>query len=101
MSSGRKKEYEEVLNKIFGTSIRWSKLSLEELTQLATVLANPGSLCERLCSKEARYVDLLKLLRDTLREIPYEGPLVKLLKKFMKVEEGGKEEKDTGGGREA
>jgi hypothetical protein len=45
---GKKEVYERLFNEVFGTNIRWSKLTLEELTQLATVLANPEPLIKRL-----------------------------------------------------
>jgi hypothetical protein len=86
--SEKKKEYEELFNKIFGTSINWSRLSIEDLTQLATVLANPDSLCKRLC-KEVRHIEDVKNavseIRDLLQEIKYEGPIVKLMKKLLGI----------------
>jgi hypothetical protein len=84
----KKKEYEELFNKIFGTSINWSRLSIEDLTQLATVLANPDSLCKRLC-KEVRHIEDVKSavseIRNLLQEIKYEGPLIKVVKKLLGV----------------
>jgi len=94
--SSKKKEYEELFNKIFGTSIKWSKLTMEELVQLATVLANPDSLCKKLCKecadgKESPYITVLKALREFLEKTPYEGPVVKLARKFFGVEKGAEE----------
>jgi hypothetical protein len=95
----KKREYEELFNKIFGTSIKWSKLTVEELTQLATVLANPDSMCKRLCREcagggEAPYVTVLKAIKDFLQKTPYEGPIVKVARKFFGIsgEEGEKRE---------
>jgi len=86
--SEKKKEYEELFNKVFGTSINWSRLSIEDLTQLATVLANPDSLCKKLC-REFRHVEEVKSavseIRDILQEIKYDGPLVKLAKKLLGI----------------
>jgi septal ring factor EnvC (AmiA/AmiB activator) len=77
----------------------WTKLSLEELTQLATVLANPDSLCKRLC-KDVRHLEdvrsAISEIKTILKEIKYEGPIIKLAKKLLGIstetpggEEGG------------
>jgi len=93
--STKKKEFEELFNKIFGVSIRWSRLSLEELTQIATVLANPDSLCKKICKEcagsETKYITLLKSLKDALKDVPFEGPIVKVLRKMFGVEGDEKE----------
>jgi hypothetical protein len=95
----KKREYEELFNKIFGTSIKWSKLSLEELTQLATVLANPDSMCRRLCREcaeggEAPYVTVLRAIKDFLQKTPYEGPIVKVARKFFGIGGEGGEKRE-------
>jgi hypothetical protein len=96
----KKREYEELFNKIFGSSIKWSKLTLEELTQIATVLANPDSLCKRLCKecadgRESPYITVLKTLKEFLEKSPYEGPVIKVARKFFGIERGEKvEEKE-------
>jgi hypothetical protein len=80
----KKLEYERVFNEIFGTSIKWSKLSLEELAQLATVLANPEPLIRRLGGvpeSEVAEATLVKMLR---RLLEHEGPLIRFLKKYLK-----------------
>lgn len=94
----KKLEYEKLLNELFGTSIRWSKLSMEELVQLVTVLANPDS-AERIAnrlrpSSEAKIgirVDegLVKSVREILSRVDYEGPIVNALRKLLSVEKGG------------
>ena len=83
----KKEAYEKLFNEVFGTSIKWSKLSIEELTQLATVLANPQTLIKRLggIPKEdigpTTFAEILKSIMED-----YEGPIVKLVKKFLKGE---------------
>uniref|UniRef100_A0A7J2TCK7 Uncharacterized protein n=1 Tax=Ignisphaera aggregans TaxID=334771 RepID=A0A7J2TCK7_9CREN len=95
--SAKKKEFEELFNKIFGVSVKWSRLSLEELTQIATVLANSDSLCKKICKEcvggETKYITLLKSLKDMLKDVPFEGPIVKVLRKMFGIEESedGKE----------
>jgi hypothetical protein len=96
--STRKKEYEDLFNKIFGVSVKWSKLTVEELAQLATVLANPDSLCKRMCrecsdGKEPPYITVLRSLKDFLEKTPYEGPIVKVARRFFGI---GGEEKSEG-----
>ena len=94
----RKKEYEEVLNKVFGTNVRWSKLSLEELIQISTVLTTPEVICRRICGEDEiskTTTMLIKSLKNILKEVKYEGPLIKSLKKVFGVEgfvEGEEEE---------
>jgi len=82
-----KSEYERLFNEIFGTSIKWSKLSKEELVQLATVLANPEALIRKLggipkTSGESKLIDALKA---TLESINYEGPIITTLKKILGI----------------
>lgn len=47
-----KQEYELAINTLLGTTIKWSKLSREEITELATLLNNPSDLIRKL-SKHA------------------------------------------------
>lgn len=48
MPSRTKEEYEEVINKLLGTNIKWSKLSLEELIEFAVLLDHPELFMEKL-----------------------------------------------------
>lgn len=81
----KKQEAEEFLNKVFNVSVKWSKLSSEELTQILTVLANPSDLIKRLGGvpkeefKEEARKDLIKTFFDT-----WEGPIISTLRELMK-----------------
>jgi len=90
MSRGKRKaEYEKIFNEIFGTSIKWSKLTEEELVQLATILANPDLICKKICKEcgaETKYINLLKTFKDVLKDVPYEGPIIKVLKRMFGIE---------------
>jgi len=89
---GKKEMYEKLFNEIFGTDIRWSKLSHEELVQLATVLANPEPLIKRLGgvpASEVGHATLVEVVKKIVSS--YEGPLISLLKKYL-TKEGEKEE---------
>lgn len=80
--SQKKQEYSKILNEIFGTNIKWEKLSLAELTELATVLAHkPEQVCSKLCGETSIIVILKKLLDAIPEEL--EGPLLRLLKKAL------------------
>jgi len=86
-SKSKKLEYEKIFNEIFGTSIKWSRLSLEELTQLATVLANPEPLIRRLGgipSSEIGQATLVELVRRLISR--YEGPIISVLRKYLSKE---------------
>ena len=81
---GKKEMYEKLFNEVFGTSIKWSKLSIEELTQLATVLANPEALIKKLGgvpSTEVGQATLVEVLKKLVSA--YDGPIVKLIKKYL------------------
>lgn len=86
---GSKEEYEKLLNEIFGVNVKWSKLSLEELIQIATVLANPDSLIIRLggIPKSSMEAEVVNRVRGFLRSFSYEGPLIKILKRAFGVED--------------
>jgi hypothetical protein len=93
-SKAKKEMYEKLFNEIFGTQIGWSKLSLEELTQLATVLANPETLIKKLGGvpkEEATLSPFVEMVKRFLYE--YEGPIVKLIRRYvLGKREGGTEE---------
>lgn len=82
-----KREYEELLNQVFGTNIKWSKLSIRELEELANVLTDDSKrseLCNRLQCSQYRYL----VLEIANKLIPPEkqGPLLKGLRLLL---EGG------------
>ncbi len=88
----KKLEYEEIFNEIFGTSIKWSKLTIEELTQLATVLANPDQLIRKLGGvplSEVTEASLVKIVKRLIES--YEGPIIKILKKYVLSKREGEE----------
>lgn len=87
----KKLEYERVFNEIFGTSIKWSKLSLEELAQLAAVLANPEPLIRRLGGVPESEVAETALVKMVKRILEHEGPLIRFLKKYLKPREEKRE----------
>lgn len=91
----KKEEIEELLNKVFGVNVRWSKLSLEELTQIVTVLTNPHSLIKRLqtlagYTPESEFVEALKKI---VTNIKHEGPVINLLRMLLGVKHEREEEK--------
>jgi hypothetical protein len=82
-----KEDYEKLFNEIFGTSIKWSKLSMHELTQLATVLANPEPLIKKLMSNKGEPSgNVIEALRTILSNIDYEGPIINMLRRYLKIE---------------
>lgn len=87
----RKKQiYSELFNELLGTNIKFEKLSLPELAQLAVIFNNPSMLAEKLGLKNER------LLRDRLLEagvklakrFGFQGPVVTFLEEL--IEEGEK-----------
>jgi len=83
-TKGKKEMYEKLFNEIFGTNIKWSKLSIEELTQLGTILANPEPLIKRLGGvpkDEAGTTTLVEMVKRIISE--YNGPIIRLIKKYI------------------
>jgi len=87
-----KREYEEMFNKLLGTSVRWSNLTKEDLVQLATLFNNPEVFLKRLGLKneEVRFQSLIRKLSregvlNSLLEIAEnsDGPIVNALKGFI------------------
>jgi len=69
--SMNKKEASELLNNIFGTSIKWEKLSKAELEQLIEVLNNSRKVLKitlRLVSVEDIEEELMKVMAKTVRK---------------------------------
>lgn len=79
-----KVEYEEILNEALGVDVRWRKLSKRELEEIAEVLSKPEELLKRLGVDERRLIR--KKLRRLLDEVRVEGPLGKLLKRWLEEE---------------
>jgi len=96
-----KLEYENLFNEIFGTHIKWSKLSKEELVELATVLNHPEVFLKKLgVELPNEDVELVrrKMVKRLARFIKvfaeeWEGPIVSLIRKAMKEEKEEAEEK--------
>lgn len=87
MARVSKKEYEEVLNKLFGTNIKWSKLSYAELEELTERLSADDvsvrcQICEKLQCKQYRY-----LIVDVIDRIgeEHQGPILKGIKKLGRM----------------
>jgi hypothetical protein len=93
-----KKEYEELLNKLFGVNVKWSKLSTGELAQLVAVVTDP-SFCYKVCTSQETINKLLEQVRRAVEAIPYEGPILRKVKKMLgipvKGEQGGEEKGKT------
>jgi len=88
-----KKEYSDILNKVFGTSINWAKLTKEELVELATILNHPEVIIKNL-GIDIKRDKLGDKLVITALEM-WDGPFARLLKKLLDKEETKKEEKDV------
>ena len=89
-----KEEYSEIFNKLLGTHINWTKLSKEELMELAVLLDNPEILLKRLgvnIEKELGRRRLIEAGIETVKEIAnqWQGPLAKLLRKVLEEPKGG------------
>jgi len=76
-----KKDYERAFNELLGVDVRWSKLSMEDLKQLAVVFGNP----EMLLAKLGIEVEdpLRKKLRKILKRVRVEGSIGKLLRDVL------------------
>lgn len=97
-----KAEYERIFNELFGVSVRWSRLSKEELAQLAVVFTNPEILLEKLgYTEKLRNEAVRQKLINTAQEFiqSYDGPLINALRNviYLRDKKGGdKNERQTG-----
>lgn len=80
-----KSEYESTFNEILGTDIKWSKLSKEELGQLAVILNHPEVLAKSLgldvkisqSSTVLRREFVKGLMASLLEKVEaYDGPII-------------------------
>lgn len=73
-----KKEYSEGLNKVLGTSIDWTKLTVEDLVQLCTLVEE--EIIVR--SKKEKEDSLKSLVKDSLGDWldHSDGPIAKFLR---------------------
>jgi len=82
--SAKKLEYEKTLNDIFGTNIKWSKLSIHDLEQLVTILAyHPERLCQNVCADKINKSSVLAQLIDQVIPPKYQGPIIKGFKALI------------------
>ena len=82
----KKDEYEVVFNKLLGTNIKWSKLNLEDLIQLAVLFDNPILFLKKLgVTEELQKDETRKRVGHIVLELAegWEGPVVKTLKKLL------------------
>jgi len=81
-----KQEYEEVFNKLLDTNIKWSRLRLEDLIQLATLFNNPEIFVKKLgVTEEVHKAESKKRLGDIVLDLAesWEGPVAKAFRKFV------------------
>ena len=79
-ASKTKLEYEQLFNKIFGTNIRWSRLTVRELEELARALTEKAdNLCQTIC-KETK---VLAGFIDKIIPPEEQGPFIKLIKELL------------------
>jgi len=82
----KKDEYEKVFNKLLDTNIKWSRLRLEDLIQLATLFNNPEIFVKKLgVTEEVHKAESKKRLGDIVLDLAesWEGPVAKALRKFV------------------
>jgi len=83
-----KKEYEELLNKLLGLQVKWSKLSKEELSSITTLFTSPSELAKRLGLSSYPVIDSFKeRLRETIDSLGLRAPIMRLVKNLLREEE--------------
>lgn len=93
-----KQEIEKLLNEIFGTNIKWSRLSKGDLNQLLVVLTKHQQyLCEKLCSDYTPKGTIVRLI-DQIIPPEHQGPLIKGFKSLISMasRKEGTVEQETG-----
>jgi hypothetical protein len=83
----KKKSYEDTINKLLGTNIRFSKLSLEELEALAAALADPTKWAD--FPKKSPY----EMIAEGVRELAqtWDGPVLRRLRELLQLSQMEKE----------
>ena len=84
-----KEQYEKVFNQLLGTDIKWSKLSKDELAQLAILFNNPEVLLKKLGIKadfktQAAREKLVEAGIELLES--WEGPLANIAKRMIGID---------------
>jgi len=83
-----KEEYSEVFNTVFGTHIDWTKLSKEELIELAVVLNHPETFMKNLGINTESIIlprgSFLKVAAKVLRKYGFVGPVTEILEELAK-----------------
>ena len=92
----KKADYQKVFNQMFGTNIKWEKMNLEDLIQLAVLFNNPKLLVSKLGGKfqqqvtRKRLLDIgVEMLEELAEKWEAKGPLIVLAKKVLGKEESG------------
>lgn len=87
-----KVEYEKTFNEMLGTEIKWSRLNLEDLIQLAVLFNNPDFLMKRIgvnIEKDERRRRIIDAGIETAKDIAnkWNGPLARFFKNLVSMEE--------------
>jgi len=92
----KKSDYQKVFNQMLGTNIKWEKMNLEDLIQLAVLFNNPKLLVSKLGGKfqqqvtRKRLLDIgVEMLEELAEKWEAKGPLIVLAKKVLGKEESG------------
>jgi len=80
-----KKDYERIFNQLWGVDVKWSKLTKEELAQLAAIWSDPYIIARKLGLKvisedESPRDLLLRAAFEWLKK--WEGPVARLVKEL-------------------
>ena len=97
----RKSMIAELLNEILGLDIRWEKLSLDELIELAKLFAEPEKLIKRLQEAQRKARERIENLKNLIKDFAksvfkyWNGPLIRLLRRVvLEVEEERRRKSD-------
>lgn len=74
-----KREIEKTLNELFGTNIRWSKLSHADLTEFVNSLLSK-KFCRKVCGGNQNVFHGLVKMIDKLIPPEEQGPIIRALK---------------------
>ena len=77
-----KKDYERIFNQLWGVDVKWSKLTKEELAQLAAIWSDPYVIAKKLGLKVVEEESPRELLLRAAFQLlkNWEGPLARALK---------------------
>ena len=103
----KKFELASLLNELLGLDVDWTKLSLDDLLEVAKLFVDPDRLIERIQKAQREAQNVIQSIRSLTKELvkmvlkTWRGPIIRTLRKLILEIEEPKEQKSENDSEES